>query len=372
MRVGIASPHIAAGDAVGNDVLGMSAVLREQGAEVRLFAERSLIDSVTAGRPSDAQAFLTAPTDLFIYHHSVGWDQGLGSLREVRCRKVVKYHNVTPPAFFQGLAHDYVVACESGRAQLTELAEAEIDLYLADSQYNLSEMWQFGAEKSNGRVVPPFHHAEHLRAAAPDQELLQTLRDGSANLLTVGRVVPNKGHGILIEAFAAYFHSYNRRSRLLIVGKEDPRLEAYSSALRNLSQSLGVAERVLFLGGVGDAQLKAAYEAADIFVTTSLHEGFCVPLVEAMALRIPIAAIGFGAVPETVGSSGLVWREVDSVLLAAATNRIIRDPDLRLKLSEAGWRRYQQHFAQAQIRERFLSVLAEFSLLPPELVASEA
>jgi glycosyltransferase involved in cell wall biosynthesis len=85
-----------------------------------------------------------------------------------------------------------------------------------------------------------------------------------------------------------------------------------------------------------------------------------------MALKIPIAAIGFAAVPETTGPAGIVWRESDPVLLAASMDRIIRDPVLREKLGQLGWRRYQELFTNEQIRRRFLAALEEFSLLGPQ------
>ena len=122
--------------------------------------------------------------------------------------------------------------------------------------------------------------------------------DGAVNILNVGRLAPNKNHAAAIRAFAEYNATFCRDSRLVIVGAEDPRLRPYTSMLRELCKSLGVDRKVLFTGKVSESRLKSAYMAARVFVATSLHEGFCVPAVEAMAMSIPVIALAEGAVAE--------------------------------------------------------------------------
>jgi len=173
----------------------------------------------------------------------------------------------------------------------------------------------------------------------------------------VGRVSPNKGHETLIDAFATYYYNYNNNSRLLIVGKEDERLVNYTGLLHNKVNQLGIQEMVVFTGQVSDNALKAYYLVADIFMMTSEHEGFCVPLVEAMAMKVPIVAYGTSAVPGTVGNSGLVWEEPDPFLIAGSVDCIVRDESVRVALGAMGLRRYQEYFTNDNIRSIFLDTL---------------
>jgi glycosyltransferase involved in cell wall biosynthesis len=170
-------------------------------------------------------------------------------------------------------------------------------------------------------------------------------------------VAPNKGHVALIQAFATYHRDYNPNSRLIIVGKEDVRFAKYSKLLRKLIDQLGIKSEVNFAGEVSDEELKAYYDLADVFLTTSEHEGFCVPLVEAMALKVPITAYASSAIPETVGPAGIVWEKRDPYLLAESINSIVKDKALAHSLSAMGWQRYQQLFSNNQIAKQFITAL---------------
>ena len=230
-------------------------------------------------------------------------------------------------------------------------------MYLSDSAYNERELVAQGADATCCRVVPPFHHIDRLAALNADAEVLSACHDGRTNVLFVGRVAPHKGHQALLEAFAVYHRLYDGNSRLLLVGKEDPRLERFSARLREQARRLGVHGVVTFTGEVSDERLKAYFEAADVFVSASEHEGFCVPLVEAMALRLPIVAHGSSAVPDTVGPAGLLWDAPDPFLFAESIACVVTDQTVRTALGERGWRRYQERFHNQRIEGRFLEAV---------------
>ncbi len=357
-RIAIVSLAISSGDAVGNDALEMRRILSARGHTVGLFSSHWVKKSEQTRDVAELAAFLADdPQAILIYHHAIGWTAGLDLLRRTTCRRVVKYHNVTPGRFFAGFPGDAVRICQLGREQLRDLARTDCDLYLSDSPYNQGELIEAGAAAERCAVVPPFHHIDRLDHLQADPEVLRRLDDGRTNLLFVGRRVPNKGHRFLIDAFAVYHEYYDRGSRLLLVGKEDRTLISYSNQLREQASRLGVAENIVFLDGVTDAELKGYYERASAFVTASEHEGFCVPLVEAMALRVPIVAYGTTAVPHTVGDAGLVWDEPDPFLLAQSIDRVVRDGAVRRQLTERGWRRYQNRFANPRLERDFLHAL---------------
>lgn len=357
-RIAILSPSITNGDAVSNDVLGMHAVLSRHGHEVRIFAEGWTITTPRIWPVSRISSFLKKPKDILLYHYSRGWTPGLDLLRSQECRTVIKYHNVTPPEFFVRYNADYARMCVEGREQLGPIARADCDLYLSASGYNMRELLAEGACLTKSFVVPPFHHIDLLDSIEPDVNVLGAYDDGLTNICMVGRVAPNKGHPRLIEAFAAYHHDYNANSRLFIVGKEETRLRNYSGLLREMVKRLDLQGSVVFTGGVSDQALKAYYLASQVFMITSEHEGFCVPLVEAMAMRLPIVAYASTAIPDTVDKVGLVWNDQNPYLLAESIHSIVENKSIRLALSEMGWRRYQQHFTTKKIEADFLNAVS--------------
>jgi glycosyltransferase involved in cell wall biosynthesis len=357
-RIAIVSLTITRGDAVGNDALEMGRVLSARGHNVALFSSHWAKKSEHSRDFTELDDFLADdPEAVLIYHHHVGWAAGMDLLRRAPCRRVIKYHNVTPGRFFAGFPGDNVRICELGRDQLRDLAKANCDLYLSASLYNQGELIDAGTPADRCAVVPPFHHIDRLNQSQADAAVLRGLDDGPTNLLFVGRRAPHKGHRFLIDAFAVYCENYDRNSRLLLVGREDHRLQSYSNLLREQASRLGVLDRVLFIEGVTEAELKAYYQSASVFFLASEHEGFCVPLIEAMALQVPIVAYGAAAVPHTVGDAGLVWDEPDPFLLAQSIDTVVHDASVRRSLTERGRRRYQKMFTNQRIEHDFLHAL---------------
>jgi glycosyltransferase involved in cell wall biosynthesis len=357
-RIAVVGLTITPGDAVGQDALEMQRVLADRGHKVALFSSHWVKASPLTHDIREADEFLGEDPDaVLLYHHAIGWETGVEVVRRARCRRVVRYHNVTPARFFAGYPGRNVMMCTRGREQLRELVTAQCDLYLSASAYNQDELRGLGADPSRCAVVSPFHQVDRLAAAAADPEVLRACRDGRTNLLFVGRRVPNKGHRFLIDAFAAYAEHYDAHGRLLLVGREDPALVSYTNQLRAQAQRLGVADRVLFPGGVTEGELRAYYESAHVFVVASEHEGFCVPVVEAMALGVPVVAYGTSAIPDTVGDAGLVWDEPDPFLLAESIARVARPGAVRDELVRRGRQRYGEQFGNQRIAGRFLAAL---------------
>lgn len=363
-RVALLTPRLDMRDAVGNDILGMETVLKEQGYDCRIFAEGWNTDR-RVYHVRKLPAFLKNPGDILIYHYSIGWERALQLFRDLKCRKVLRYHNVTPPEFFEPYHAGIANSCRLARRLLPDFLAAGCDLFLSNSEFSRRDLIASGAPAELCFVVPPFHQIDFLFDLEPD---LATLGEYSmnfpsaiTNILMVGRMVPNKGYDALIRAFALYHLHYNPTSRLVLTGKLDPQLETYYTELRENIAEHGLAEAVVFTGVVPDAVLKALYLSANLFMTMSEHEGFCVPLVEAMALKIPIVALGSSAIPETLGDGGLIWEDADPHVMAASLNKILSDPDLAYNLGEAGFARYEKLFTAASITRQFLSALNVFA-----------
>ena len=289
-RVAILTPTLRPADAVSNDVLTMRRVLSARGHDVSIFAESSSVPGEPEQPPTSALSYLREPSDVLIYHHSIGWENGIEIFKAASCRKIVKYHNVTPSHFFAGISERHQHLCETGRSQIKSIVAAQPDLYLAASAFNRCDLLAAGSETDKTLVVPPFNQADQLLAEPADFEVLNEYDDASVNLVAVGGVRPNKGHADLIEAFALYYYTCSGQARLFIVGAEDDVFKPYAAGLRKLIDGWSIASRVIFTGEVSIAALKSYYLLADAMLMTSEHEGFAVPLVEAMAMKVPIVA----------------------------------------------------------------------------------
>ena len=356
-RIAILTPSVTTGDAVSNDVFGMSDVLKRSGYETRVFAEGWTSDMFQVSPVSKISNYLRSPKDLLIYHHSRGWDLGLKLLGQLKCRMALKYHNVTPPEFFEKFNSDFARMCQEGRMQLPGIAAAGCDVYMSASAYNEKDLLDSGVSEERSFVVPPFHHTDRLNSITCDPQIMNRYQDDCTNILMVGRVAPNKNHAALIETFAAYHRDYNQASRLFVVGKSESRLETYNRWLRKIAAHLKVEDAVIFTGEVSDRELKSYYTLANAFLMTSEHEGFCVPLIESMSLRVPIVAYATSAIPGTVAGAGLVWSERNPYLLAESVHSIVSRAGVRKFLQNVGAERYQNNFTNELIGRKFLAAI---------------
>lgn len=354
MRIAVLVPGLAPHDAVSNDTLGMTAALRRLGHEVALFAPhaRGIDEAVHA--PDTVEAWLRSPDDVVLYHYCVGWDFPLALFRRTRARRIVRYHNITPPQFFEGWSAGYVASCEEGRGQLDAYAALDCELYLGCSPYNLEDFTARGVAPERCALLPPFHEVEQLRSLEPDP---RRLPHGSPLLLMVGRLAPNKAHADLIDTLAA-LRADGSDAHLLSLGKLDPNLAPYGAALQARIAARGVGDAVTLMQDANGAELRAAFARADALVMLSRHEGFCVPLIEAMALGTPVVARASSALPWTLGDAGLLWDEdADAHLIAASLRRLARDAELRETLRARGRARYDAVFAPAVLERDLAAAL---------------
>ena len=327
--VAILVPSLYTGDAVGNDAIAMRDVLCAAGHDARLFAETSE-PALGAGGVEAARAFLLRHGAALILHHSTRWDIGAQLFAIAVGPRVLRDHNVTPESFFAGLHRDFATASAIGARQRAEYArDRRTALYLAASSTNARELVALGGDPARVEVVAPFHRLDDLARVAPDETMLRRLEGGRPTALFVGRVAPNKGHRRLMRVAATYRELFGEPLDLRFVGPCDPRLASWLRVLEADRRALGLDGAVDYLGFLELAQLKAAYLTSHVFACCSEHEGFCVPLLEASSLGVPIVAAGSAAVRDTLGPDGLYLGEAPDDVIACALHRLTHDPELR-------------------------------------------
>jgi glycosyltransferase involved in cell wall biosynthesis len=248
---------------------------------------------------------------------------------------IVDYHNITPAPFFARWEPALAGALMKGRRQLASL-EARADLGIADSAFNAQELTDLGYARTS--VVPILLDIGALEAAPADPKTLARLSEakgsGGVDWLFVGRLAPNKAQHDIVKAFAAYRRLYDSQARLHLVGASSS--HQYEQSLLAFVNALDLGDSVDVTGGVSAGALTAYFDTADVYVVASEHEGFCVPLLEAMHHRIPIVAYAAAAVPETLGDAGLLLDAKDAYTIATAVHRVVSDDGLQAQLIAAG------------------------------------
>jgi len=311
------------GDAISNLAVQLRGIFRKWGYTSEIFCPLRHIAPKMRTLALDLREhrFHSAPGDIMVFHFSIG-SETVDYFTQLPGIKILVYHNITPGHYYRSIYDERELLLTRGREELKNLAVIP-DLALADSAFNARELMDAGFK--NVQVMPIILSLEHLNRR-PDRGILARYRDGVKNILFVGRVVPNKRFEDLIKALYAYRAAGHPEARLILVGAHLG-LERYLALLRNLVRELTL-DNVTFTNHVRIEQLCAYYRVADLFLCMSEHEGFCIPLLEAMHFEIPILAYRAGAVPETLGESGVLVSEKDFPRIAEMMDMLLHDPAL--------------------------------------------
>jgi glycosyltransferase involved in cell wall biosynthesis len=316
-------PALHRGDASGDSARLMRDAFRRWGHEADVYALELDADLEGDGRRfADWQPGERA--DVVILHYALP-SPLTAALRTHRGRRVLLHHNITPPEFFLGYDPEMARICTLGREEWKQL-RGEVDLALADSEFSRRELQEAGFPRTG--VLPIFLDFQRYREP-PAAVLEAMLRDERTNLLFVGRVTPNKRQEDLVRLAAYWKRFISPDVRLILVGKL-PRRREYLHALQSFLHEEGFTPwEVVLTGHVTHAELLACYRSAGLFVSMSEHEGFGVPLVEAMLMRVPIVAYATTAVADTLGDAGVQFTEKRFAEMAEVGHRLTNDALLR-------------------------------------------
>ena len=328
------------GDAISNEARELRGILRSWGVASEIFCDPRCIHPDLRGEaePMGGLPARVGVGDAVLLHLSVGADAN-DLFARLRCRKAILYHNMTPERYFRMLQPGTAALLRRGREQMRELAGvAEVNL--AVSRYNADELVEAGYR--DVRVLPIVMDFDRL-AQPPDPTVMRAYGDGLANVVFVGRCAPNKAIHDLVRIFGCFQRHLRPDSRLIHVGSFTG-MEAYYGTVRILARNLGL-QHVHFMGSVTDAELRAFYRVADLFLCASEHEGFCIPLLESMAFDVPVLAYAAAAVPETLDGAGVLYRRKDPEPVAEMMHRLTCDRDFRAAVQAAQRRRIQRYRA---------------------------
>lgn len=343
------------GDAISNEARLLRDLFRSWGYRSEICVEpgRTLPELQREVLDPSLVAAEAGPNDLVVLHLSIGALVN-DLFQRLKCRRAMIYHNISPPEHFKPFNPRTAALLERGRAQAAALS-GSADVALAVSEFNARELAEMGYR--NPRVFPLVLDFAGMTRRS-NRARLRRYRDGRVNVLFVGRCVPNKRIEDLLTAFYYFQRHVEPNSRLIHVGSFAG-TERYHALLRTLQRDLELRQ-VEWLGSVPAPDWAACYQAADIFVSMSEHEGFCIPLLESMMFEVPVLAYAAGAVPETLDGAGVLFREKRYDAVAEMMGRLIRDDALRgavLRGQSARLDRYRARDLDRELRDHLAPLL---------------
>lgn len=315
------------GDAIGNETMSIKKILLDKGFKTGIYGLYCT--------PQLQKEFLNyrkldnlKKDDILIYHFAIGCRELCEFIKKINCKKIMLYHNITPSNFFEEYSKLFVEITNAGRQELSMLKD-EFDYCLADSEYNKQELIDLGY-KVPIDILPLIINFDDYDKALDLVTLEKYANDDYTNILFVGRIAPNKKQEDIIRIFNFYKKNINPKSRLIFVGNFQG-LEKYYLRLMDYVRALELDD-VVFTGHVSFNSILSYYNLADIFLCMSEHEGFCVPLVEAMYFDIPVIAYESTAIPYILRNSGCIVKSKDPKEVSMLIHKILCDLRAREKV----------------------------------------
>lgn len=344
-------------DAIGVHVMNLKQVLQELGIDSDIYCLESKDSYSEIAKDYKSYRSTNPKETAVIYHLSTG-SPVADFVAELADYKIVNYHNITPPKFFSPWEPHVGVELTRGRQQLQELASLT-HLGIGDSLYNASEMTDMGYKdvvvapvmmniKDQDNTVELSHNSYKIENQNNSQ---------GTNWLFVGRIAPNKCQQDVIKAFFVYRKLYDPLAKLYLVGGYSS--HAYWRALQRFVTKLDLDSSVKLTGAISDQDLESYYKTTDVFVCLSQHEGFCVPLIEAMKHQIPIVSLDSSAIGETLLDGGLLLKNSDPFVVASAVDRVTTDINLKSSLIKAGQTRAKE-LSLENSQQKYKEVMANF------------
>ena len=316
------------GDAISNYSLELQDILKKKGYQSNIYSLNQNISVDGRAHCKDYRDYTVSnKEDITIFHFSIG--SGLTEyFRNLPTRKILIYHNMTPPEYFESINKERAQVLKNGKNELRSLIDC-VDLALGVSEYNRKELEESGFKRTG---VLNLILNERFLSGSINESLIKKYSDNYTNFISVGRLTPNKRLEDVIKLFYYYKKTINSNSRLFLIGSIVG-ASSYVEYLRGLTAVLRLSD-VVFAGHVNEVDLRSYYKLSDLFISMSEHEGFCVPLLEGMYYKIPVMAYNSSAIPEILGDSGILIKEKKYPELAELADMVLTDNDLRSKIIE--------------------------------------
>jgi glycosyltransferase involved in cell wall biosynthesis len=324
-RVLIFAPNIFIGDAIGNFCIGLAELFKRSGIEAKLYANNYDLmnnDEIREGR----RFFIDATKDDVVFYHYSIFDPHLSAIAKLPNRKIAYFHGITPPRLIQAFDPELARACKEALREVEHLAG--FDCLATNSKESLEQLRScLGGKKLKADVIVPrldFSIGTIERGEGSDPVWLQDFESSTYRFITVGRVVSHKKIEDVIALFAEFARQHKgESSSLVIAGPETHRGYRHYLDWLIANRFEDVAHRIVFAGSVSESLKHRLYRSSSCYLCMSEHEGFCLPLLEAMEADLPVLAYGRPAIREVLGEVGTTFVEKDYPHLAKVLARLI-------------------------------------------------
>lgn len=323
------------GDAISSEVLALQRAVQELGGNGEIYAIH--VHPKLKEKARDYREFPRSESGEVILHYSLGSVLNRWYSELTNWRRSLIFHNLTPSHWFEGVNPRVTEGIRSGEDELPELL-ALSDRVIADSSFNAGQLRGHGTPVEVLELpVDPERWREESNPG-----IAALLRgSGEHHIAHVGRLAPNKCVEDIIRAFYFLRHHILPKSRLWLVGI-DTDTELYSFSLRHLVDQLGLNDAVEFPGCFADSEVRALYENGHLYTCMSEHEGFCLPVLEAMHFGMPVIAYASTALPDTVSGGGILLNEKNPARTAELMAEVLTNEELRRSLQAAGKKRVEE------------------------------
>ncbi len=351
----------SAGDGVTNGMLFTRKLLRQLGFASEIYSD-TIPEEMSAEVHPLARLNLR-DDEVLITHHCMGYDNWEW-LTKLAVPKIMIYHNITPVHLLPADG-DIRRWAALGREQLRDWAPGYLGA-IGVSELNSRELRE--NHYQNVATIPLLVDVEQVRDAAYEEELLPKLRN-AYNILFVGRISENKRQLELVEMLNHLRYRCNQPVRLILAGSTSS--WQYLQQIKRRIQELGLEQHVLVAGKVSEARLAALYRSADAFVCLSEHEGFGMPLIEAMLHDVPVLARDSSNIASTLGEGGMLLAASDGPYECAVTlSTLLAERGLRRRVI-AGQRRNLRRFSSRQLARQLAEYLQQLGIDVPHMPARE-
>jgi glycosyltransferase involved in cell wall biosynthesis len=344
-------PAAHRGDAIGDSARRVRDLVRAMGHVSDIYA--LTIDEDMRGEARSFDDSGARGGDVTLFHYALPSPM-TAAFKTLPARRVLQYHNVTPAPFFAPYDPEVFRIAALARQDLASLV-GHVDLALGVSDYNRQELERLGFPATD--VLPIALDLDRVTSAPAHPVLERMLGDGLTNFLFVGRIVPNKRVEDVVRLAEMYKRYIDANYRFIFVGRTDAMPRYYATVRALVAEFDMLPDRFVFAGPVPDWELAAYYRTASVYLSLSEHEGFCVPLLEAMAADVPVFAYDSSAVGETLGGAGVLWSPKDLEYAAELLGQLAFDPIMRAQVI-AGQRERLKAFGDDRLRQRLMETLA--------------
>ena len=342
-------PAFHYGVAIGNSTLRFHEFLLAKGINSRIIA--LTIDDILRDKATFFHSYKTDPDSVKILHFAIP-SELTDYFSKTEGKKVIIYHNITPPHFFTDFSEDMAKFTSEGRNHLERLSDC-FDISIADSAYNARELSDLNFK--NPMVFPIMIDLEEY-SKPHNTPYFNLLKDERKNIIFVGRITPNKKIEDLIKIVFFYKKYLSASIRLIVAGNLNT-LPKYFISIRDLASRFYLtSDDIVFTGHIPFDELLSVYKLGDVFVSMSEHEGFCLPLIESCFFQVPVIAYSAGAVADILDGAGIVVNSKDVGHVAGLVERVMNDQQLKSTLSDLQKKRIENYKKDSN-PEKLLSIL---------------